>query len=307
MLAPPTSLHLRTSVVLLTLAAAFVAGCTSGEEPSQAPNAFLSGDLWDDGLAEVAFYNLTRTQDVYGQPADERVLVGTYLVKHDYSPSAEAKDQRNAGDAIEAFKFALFYTLPSGSYEYRRAHVVNSSRREGQPLKWSFTQFDWCSNVYEEMVFSGDRVRGLFRSDDYGNRTLEQRAVAGAVPAAHVPLLVRMSDLAPGDSLSFSIITLDGEAIPGVMTSVGSEEYSLSGAITTAEILEVRYAAQVPSPIGELAATSERYWVGPLPDRILYRIEAADGRYRLEMVESARSAYWEENVFDGLSQVRQRP
>jgi hypothetical protein len=298
---------LRIAILFPALAGALLFGCAAPDESQPAPNAFLQGALWDDGLAEVTFYNLIRTQDVYGNPAEEQVLVGTYLVKHDYSPSEEAKDQTGAGDALEAFKFALFYTLESGSYEYRRAHVVNSARQDGRPLKWSFTQFDWCSNVYQERVFSRDRVRGLYRSDDYGNRTLEQRAVADAIPAAHVPIRVRMSDLAAGDSISFSIMTPDGEAIPAVMTFVGSDEITVAGATSTADILEVRYAAQAPSPIGEFAATSERYWVGPLPDRILYRIEAADGRYRLEMVESTRSAYWEENVFDRLSQVGQRP
>lgn len=42
---------------------------TSGSELPVAPD-FLTANLWNDGQAEVAFYQIERTQNQYGQAAD---------------------------------------------------------------------------------------------------------------------------------------------------------------------------------------------------------------------------------------------
>ena len=131
--------------------------------------AYLGGSVWDDGQAEIAFYEVQRTKNQYGAAAEQTFPVGTYLVKHDFDVSemSKAKD----GPGVEAFKYALFYEFESRSYQYKRNWVVNVARADVRPLKASFTSFDWCSNIYEELAFREDgTVRSLFRSDDYGNR-----------------------------------------------------------------------------------------------------------------------------------------
>ena len=50
-----------------------LAGCAARSAPSYldaeaiTDAAFLTGDLWNDGQAEVAFYQIERTRNQYGQ------------------------------------------------------------------------------------------------------------------------------------------------------------------------------------------------------------------------------------------------
>lgn len=301
--------RLTTFVALVGL----VLGCGgSAGAPDSAPSpitdsAYLTSDVWNDGQAEVAFYRVERSRDQYGNENEQRFMVGTYLVKHRFDPDEMTK--KTDGSGVPSFKYALFYELESGSYQYKRNWVVNARQEDLRPYKQSFTSFDWCSNQYREMAFPQEgAVEVRMRSDDYGNRRTSFDRRAQSYPPAQLPLLLRALDTASSDTLSFAVADMDSSAhVPAQAVREGQERIETPAGTYEAERIVVTYDRPVPSPIGEQSDTTERYWVGTGDQRRLLKVEAASGRYRMHLVEHLRSPYWKENVWSQLERVRERP
>ncbi|PEN12759.1 hypothetical protein CRI94_12105 [Longibacter salinarum] len=298
-------------------------GCT-GEQPTTSAlsadglagaelpvdSTFLQDPLWDDGQAEIAFYEVNRSYNVYERPEPSSFTVGTYLVKHNFSRDRMTKTTDGSG--VAAFKSALFYEVNSGSYQYKRNWVVNARRSDLAPIKQSFTSFDWCSNLYREYAFPPDgNVVFRKRSDDYGNaeRSLEipQGRSSRAIPPAHVPLLIRAI---PGDDtsdVSFTVLRPDGPPIAARTSFIDTTTVETEAGAFQAERIRVAYDAPVPSLIAERSASSEIYTRSITPDRRLLSIRAEDNSYEMTLVEHVRSAYWSTNIWDVLEQVDARP
>lgn len=296
-------------VVLLFLV--IVAGCEGETESNPVSTSitdaeYLTADLWNDGQAEVAFYRIERSRDQYGRPNDQQFVAGTYLVKHNFDPAQMTKVTDGSG--VSSFKYAFFYELESGSYQYKRNWVVNARQRNLGPLKQSFSSFDWCSNQYRELAFFPERaIEVRMRSDDYGNRRDSFKPRPQSYPPAQIPLLVRGLDFTDSDTLSFAVAVPEGKHVSARAihqdTSVVETE---SGLHETEEIL-VQYDASVPSMIGEESTLTETYWRRTGPQRLLVRMEAEAGRYQMEVVEHRRTAYWEENIWPELERIQERP
>jgi hypothetical protein len=270
--------------------------------------AWLTGSFWDDGQAEIAFYEVERTRNQYGRADAQRFLVGTYLVKHDYDPEAEAKASARADRRVPAFKWALFYEIESGSYQYKRSWVLNAAQADLAPLKSSLASFDWCSNLYRELSFHpGGTVASLARSDDYGNRAASFPRPAGAWPVTALPLLVRALDFSSSPSHGFAVLLEDGAAVAARAELAGRETIETPAGPYETEKVTVRYEGAVPSLVGEQADAAEHYWRATGPGRLLVKLEAESGRYKMVLVEELRSAYWREDFYPRLERVGERP
>ena len=70
--------------------------------------SYLESDIWNDGKAEIAFYQVQRDTNQYGQPAPQSFLMGTYLVKHDFDRTRGSKARRDSLDKEPAFKWGGF-------------------------------------------------------------------------------------------------------------------------------------------------------------------------------------------------------
>lgn len=288
------------------------AGCTGPAESDEALQALVDQDYltaarWNDGQAEMAFYRVERDFDQYGQPAEQSFLVGTYLVKQNFSVGQMTK----AADDIAgepAFKYGLFYEFESGSYQYKRSYVTNARQRDLRPFKQSFTSFDWCSNQYREFAF---HMTGAIdyreRSDDYGNDQARYVFQPRAYPAAQVPLLVRGLNFAEAETLTFTVLRSDGTFVPVEARYAGRDTVQLATGPAPAERVRLTYSERTPSPIAESVDSTETYWRGTGPARLLLQVESGSGSYRMELVEHLRSPYWQENVWDRLERVDQRP
>ena len=314
---------MRFRFVLLTLfmlgACGVAAGCApsaSSEEPSRTAATltdagFLTKSLWNDGQAEVAFYRVTRSENQYGEAQEQQFLVGTYLVKHRFNAEAMSKAGQATGDAAgadatDAFKYALFYELESGSYQFKRHWVTNARQRDLRPLKASLSSFDWCSNLYEELAFPpGEATRYLKRSDDYGNTERTFARQSGAFPAHMLPLLVRGLDFSEQRERSFAVVLPSGTPVQVQARLAGSDSLDLPMGRQTAERITVTYDQPVPSMIAEETSTQETYWRGTGPGRRLLQVKGAG--YRMTLEEALRSPYWEENVWNRLARVEERP
>ena len=267
----------------------------------------MTADFWNDGQAEIAFYRVERSRDQYGRDRPQQFMVGTYLVKHRFSPAEMTKTTDGSG--VSAFKYALFYELESGSYQYKRNWVVNARQNDLRPYKQSFTSFDWCSNQYRELAFPQDgAVEVRMRSDDYGNRRTSFEAQPQSYPPAQIPILVRGLDASAGDTLSFAVVHADSSShVPAQAVRAGLDSVSTGAGTFEARRVVVTYDAPVPSPVGEKSALTETYWVGTDPQRRLLRMQAASGRYEMGLVEHLRSPYWDENIWSRLDRVTERP
>ena len=301
------------AVSILFIAAGLVSGCAS---PSAQPEAeggivtdssYLTSDQWNDGRAEVAFYDVHRTRDQYGRDNEQRFVAGTYLVKHNFSPTEMTK--MTDGSGTPSFKYAFFYELESGSYQYKRNWVVNARQQDLRPFKQSFTSFDWCSNLYREIAFPPrGEIEVRKRSDDYGNRRTSFASQDGSYPPAQLPLVIRGLDFRASDTLSFDVVRADSArhvSVQAVFTGRDSVR-TPAGAFQT-ERIALTYDEPVPSLIGETSTTRELYWRGTGPWRLLVQMEAENGRYRMTLREHLRSAYWEENLWSQVEQVEARP
>lgn len=275
--------------------------------PSVSDEAYLTSDLWNDGQAEVAFYQVNRSQDQYGQARDQSFLAGTYLVKHDFDRAAGSKATSTSEKSTPAFKYALFYEFESRSYEYKRSWVANLRQSDLRPLKASFASFDWCANQYREFSFRDTgHVDHLYRSDDYGNSSDEWSAPVDAYPPSALPVLFRAMDLTAGP-VTFQVLTKTGDAVLATATLDGTEPYRFLSDSLAAERIRVAFSGSVESMVGEQTGDEEIWWRAADGDRRLLAMEASDGRYRMELIELIRSPYWEEDVYERLQRVTERP
>lgn len=287
-------------------------GCVSSPEESQVEpspitnDAYLTADGWNDGKAEVAFYQVERTRDQYGEFNEQQFIAGTYLVKHNFDPTQMTKVTDGSG--TPSFKYAFFYELESGSYQYKRNWVVNARQEDLRPFKQSFTSFDWCSNQYREMAFAPEEtVEVRMRSDDYGNRRDQFDAQPQSYPPAQLPLLIRGLDFMESDTVSFSVTTPEGEHVPAQAVHRDTAVVETEAGLHETERILVTYEAAVPSLIGEESTLTETYWRRTGPERLLIQMEAEGGRYRMALVEHLRTAYWEENLWPELERIEERP
>lgn len=298
----------RLALVLVLLFAG-CAGPSSSDDAVQAltDRAYLTADRWNDGQAEVAFYRVERTHNPYGEREDQAFLVGTYLVKHDFDVDGMTKA---VGDVTgeSAFKYALFYELDSGSYQYKRHYVTNARQHDLRPFKHSFSSFDWCANLYREFAFHmTNTIDYLARSDDYGNDAQQYTYRPNAYPPAQIPLLVRALDFAVAEAWRFEVLRDDGTFVPAEARLDGSDTLALADGPVPADRVRLSYDERVPSPIAETVDSTETYWRGTGPERLLLQIEGGDGGYRMQLVEHLRTAYWEENLWPRLERIDRRP
>ncbi len=277
------------------------------ERPELANNGVFSDPLWNDGKAEIAFYQASRTRNQYGKDEKQDFLIGTYLVKHDYDFETESKARSESTNKVPAFKSAQFFEFESGAYQYKRSWVTNFAIADMAPLKSSYNNFDWCSNQYKEMSFDQNQnVKYLMRSDDYGN-VEKSYASSDAYPVDEIRVLVRSMDATPGKQLEFKLILDSGEIVGVVAQHMGKETIKTeAGDMETAKV-QVVYDRAVPSALGVQSDESETYWVSTRPDRLLVQMQGDSGRYKMSLVEDLRSPYWKENFYPNLERVKTRP
>lgn len=270
-------------------------------------DAFLMNGVWDDGQAEIAFYQVERKLDQYGRPNPQSFLMGTYLVKHDFDRVRQAKARDDATDRVSAFKWAAFYEFESdNSYQYKRNYVVNATQADLAPLKQSYTSFDWCSNQYRELAFGADgQVDTLMRSDDYGNESARFTAPANAYPVTLIPLLVRALDFSDSSAHDFLMLLDDGSTVPVRASFVGRESIETPAGPRDVERIQLHYDGEYRSFLSRRGASDETYWRGLEADRQLVAI--GSDSYRAQLVEHVRSQYWREDVYDKLERVTTRP
>ncbi len=274
-------------------------GPPEAPSPTIAEHAWLTQPLWDDGKSEVAFYDAWFD----GSGGRRSFTAATQLTKHGFDRVRQTK----ADPGVPDLKWTLFFEYESGSEQLKQSFVTNFAQEDLSPMKVSANRFDWCSNQYRELAFlAGRQVHVLERSDDYGNTddTIEYETLA--YPTVAMPLVVRTVDFTLNKQVDFSVILIDGTYVDAMIELVGTEKITTAAREEDAEKIVVHYAHAIESTFGP--TTDEvTYWRALDPARTLIQVRSNAGNFGMTLIESLRSAYWEENIYDRLTRVKVRP
>lgn len=268
---------------------------------------FLTSSMWDDGKAEMSFYHVERDHTQYEEGVSQSFMVGSYVVKQDYSVANQTKAVRDM-EGEPAFKFSLFQEIDAGSYERKQNFVVNARQADLRPFKESFTSYDWCSNIYRELAVDDDGGASfMMRSDDYGNTdgTFDYRT--GSYSPAQLPVVMRALTFDDNGERAFHVMLDDGSFVEATATREGTETVTLEHLEAEGERIAVRFEAPVPGLVTAMDVAEVTYWRSTADDRTLLRVRGEDITFDMRLVETIRSAYWEEDIWAQLEHIDEHP
>ena len=176
---------------------------------------WMEAPYWDDGLAEVATYDASRT--IYGE---ERPHVVTLItVKEDLDARTLVKSDRpNEVEVIPVLKLHWTASVDAGAYPYHYALSLFVDRAQPWVLrKLAGATFEWCGVTTRHLWRRGDVVFGEARSyfDGEGDMRVEAD-FARALSEEQLLLAARTLDLGAEVDLPLRVLPtqLDNRARP---------------------------------------------------------------------------------------------
>jgi hypothetical protein len=144
-------------VLLIGFGVIFSGGC---EQPPEARPAQLHAldapagtrlgalELWDDGLAEMAYYDAR--MEIYGEPREYTMVL---LVNREwFNPATGTKDEGGrAANAVEVFKLNIAEEIPTANYNYRLLTTFFADRSDLAPRKQVASSQEWCGATYKHL------------------------------------------------------------------------------------------------------------------------------------------------------------
>lgn len=118
---------------------------------------------WRDGQAELDGYRLTVSR--YGENRDGTAVM--IFVTEPFNEKKHVKEDRppaNPRETVDVLKLNLVRDFQTGIYDYNTMASVFVRTSDFTPLKISFSSAEWCGHVYSEMIFRGNRIRGMTAS-----------------------------------------------------------------------------------------------------------------------------------------------
>jgi hypothetical protein len=271
---------------------------------------FLTQSLWDDGKAEIAFYNVQMEKNsLVGEPLySYDFLAATVLVKHDYDPIKLMKLELKAGSAdhtkiVSSFKWGIFYgeSLLGGSpIRVFSLHAVQSDLR---PLKQTYVQSSFEGNAYFELSFFPDnKIRRINRGDVYWRPDTTFQSHPNTYPLPEILLLIRGLDFSNQDRHDFGVISFLGNFTEAFAEKIGVDTLETEeGKITTEKII-VHYTKPIMSELAlGFTPVEEIYWRSITSNRQILKLESEKFEnnirlfYRMTLVEELRSQHWDED------------
>jgi hypothetical protein len=242
-------------------------------------SGFGRNPLWNDGNAEVSFYE---ARDVrYGVPRASRAAL--IVVAEDFNREKLVKADRPEGEprTQRVLKLNHVRSIRTGVYVYRQMLSVFLGAGHLEPVKLTMTSHEWCGNSFVE--WRSDRrllsIRSYFESVADQDLPLSP---AGALFYDELPLKLRSLDFDRTREGTFAVIdTLFSNAPSAPATRQATLRVSrIEGRAYRAELVRGRerdaldFSADYP--------------------HTLLRWERSDGSL-LTLVDSRRFRYWERN------------
>lgn len=243
--------------------------------------------MWDDGKAEVAQYDASRT--VYDQP---RQFIYTYItVKEEFNKQYKVKsDNEERADLYPVMKVNAFARIETKKYPY---HYLSSSffiRQDPLLLhKMSVSSQEWCGNTFKEIIRGENGQKMIYHSywdkEGDGEKEMPQKVLF------EDQLIYSLRSLHFKDGLSFKARVLE---------SLISNK--ISGMRVYDAVFNVNEGGTIPSGDQQLPCwkvtvslnkekTNTYYFCKDYPN-ILVSQHTWDGR-TLSLKKAYREAYWE--------------
>ncbi len=270
------------------------------------------GDVWYDGKAEMASYDLVYPR--YGQGRKGTAVAITVTEPFRWNPRVKA--DRADDHSFNVVKLNLVEDFPTGVYDYNLMSSVFVTTEPveglpaGVPVKLTFTSQEWCGHVWQQALFFRDRVahesRSYFETEADENATLDGHAAFIAEDA----LFLWARGLAgpavePGQSVTLPVYR--SAAVSRLMhVPVTWDEATLSVMPEPHDVKNV--------VLGEVSVVKKRAVIRRADgsqQKYLFLVEAAsphrvirmsrDDGYDAVLVGVSREPYWSQNRVDGES------
>jgi hypothetical protein len=255
--------------------------------------------VWDNGLAEMAYYDARYT--IYGEP---RQYTRVQLVNREwFDPDSGVKVSPDTPGAVEVFKLNIAEEVPTENYNYRFLTTVFAERDTLAPRKLATSSQEWCGTTYKHARWRDDGLN--VRSFSYFAGEAEETA---ALPASVMPfeatfLLVRQyvaAGAAPEEPVSLLPPLRSNHGIgaraaaPGEFTLGAAEELTTPAGSGAARPVTLSHRGQ-----------TYRYWVQASPPYLLLRYQGpGEG---MELAAFERRAYWDQAWESDVYPVNEAP
>ncbi len=277
-----------------------VGGSESRAQEAAADTAETLGALsiWDDGFAEISYYDATRT--IYGQPRSyTRVQI---VVREWFDPEAGVKtDDTSAASAVPVLKLNICEEIPTENYNYRLMQTLLAQRYTLAPLKLASSSQEWCGTSYKHLRWTGPDPG--YHSFSYFEGEADQHwpLPDGAVPFETLLLKARERATAAGTTRLRVLPPMDSThgVAPrptDVTLTAGPGIDSLKTPAGTFRVRSVIIAG---------LAEPARLWIETDGAQRLIRYDLAGTRGTLRAVE--RRAYWDRNWKSSAHPVGEAP
>ncbi len=147
-----------------------------GDDGLRLGTAAFTGGPWDDGLAEVADYDLRQFR--YGElhPGSATLIV----VREDLDPHRGVKAGRDATATVPVLKCHLVTSYQTGVYRYDQAVTTFLRRSDAVPLRLFVTSHEWCGSAGKSWLNRGPGSEVAVMSYFDGHGDLRQPLALGA-------------------------------------------------------------------------------------------------------------------------------
>lgn len=118
---------------------------------------------WYDGKAELDGYELVVSR--YGENRNASAVM--IFVTEPFSESQHVKlddATANPKDTFTALKLNLVRDFQTGIYDYDTMVSLFVRAESMAPVKLTFSSMEWCGQVYSEMIFGRNEIRGTYAS-----------------------------------------------------------------------------------------------------------------------------------------------
>jgi len=248
--------------------------------------------LWDDGRAEVAFYDSERVDGGKPRTFREQIIISQEDLRADTLVKA---DNKKAQKTLRAFKMSQVVRYDTDNYPVSFMTTTFSPEDHPErPLKITVGAQDWEGTTFKMLTVREAEKATLewnSRFDGEADKSVELLMEPKDVFEDQLPLALRAMPLKDGFVAEFRL--WDN------LTSIRAQEPRVSTAVVTVEgeeLVRCR-AGSLPSWKVTVARPTgvDTYWFEKAAPRILTKMETSDGRKRL-LHGRARWSFWDRRL-----------
>lgn len=269
---------------------------------SAGAQAFSRLAVWDDGLAELCYYDASET--IYGRT---RNYTRVMLVNREWLNSEQmVKSESKSTQDLPVFKTNLIEEIPTENYNYRYMATVFLGRPELRFEKLSASSQEWCGTTFQRAVRRGTGidVESFSYFEGEADRHATLPADSDLYPLAAMFLLAR--------EVSSTGVSKPVRVLPKMRSTHGIAPEPSVGLLSREEA-----ARQVRTSLGAIHCRRVMLSNGAGEKVASYDIEAAapyrvvahehvDG-LRLVLRYSERRAYWDRKQASRFYEQGQAP